>query len=303
MTSGRTAADLSFMPIRSSPPPLRSRARIAGLTRLLRPGNLLILAGVVFLGWVLGDGPSAFGGPSIGSLLLAIFSAVSIAAAGNAINDLFDIQIDAINKPDRPLVAGRVQVREGWIVWGGCSVLGMLLALAVSPVHLLIAAGCVAMLYVYSARLKRTPIIGNVVIAILAGTAVVYGALLGLLSPPVWAGVGFAFVTTLARELIKDVDDVPGDRQAGLRTAPLVWGARPTSVGAAALLLATVLASPAPFLYLGYGGIYLLAVLVTDAILLRAIWVLLERGDGFAARASGLVKWGMVAGILSLALF
>ena len=283
-------------------PAIRFYLRIRGFVRLVRPGNLLILACAVLVGGLLGGGIPPAAGDSL-RVLIAALSAVLVAAGGNALNDVLDVRVDAVNRPTRPIPAGTVGVRSGWVIWAGSTALGVLLGLALSFTHAMIAAGCALLLYAYSFHLKRIPLAGNVAVAVLAGVAVLYGALLFSLTSAVWAGAGFAFGTTLAREIVKDVEDVVGDREAGMRTAPVLWGEFTAALMAAGVLLLTVAASPIPFLYLNYGGIYLLGVLVTDAVLLRAVWVLLEQGDRFAARASGVVKWGMVSGIIALALF
>lgn len=277
--------------------------RVLAFARLVRAGNLLMLGSVVLLGAILADGPAAVGPGSLGNTLLVILSAILVAGSGNALNDVFDHQIDLANRPDRPIPSGLLSKRVGWATWAVGSLLGLLLALAVSVEHLGFAAACAGILYLYSDRLKAMPLVGNLAIALLGGLVVVYGALEAGVSAAVWAAAAFAFSTTLAREIIKDVQDVEGDASAGLRTVPIVWGEKVAILVAVSVLLLTVLASPLPFLFMRYGGIYLLAVLVTDAILLRTVWILLERGDDFAARASILTKWGMMIGIIALALY
>ncbi len=279
------------------------RLHLLAYTRLIRIGNLLILAFAVGLGGVLSAGPQALTGEEFPLLLLVAVSAVAIAAAGNAINDIYDQHIDLVNRPDRPLPSGAITRGKATLVWAGGTGLGILLGLSVSFSHSLVAMGCAGLLYTYSARLKAMPFVGNLAVAVLAGMAVVYGALRGGLAPPVWAGAGFAFSATLAREIVKDVQDMEGDASSGLRTLPISWGDKKATLAASMILLLTVLASPLPFLVMGYGGIYLIAVLVTDAVLLRAVWILLERGEAFALRASRLTKWGMVLGIVALALY
>lgn len=283
--------------------PVSPLTRWFGVLRLLRPGNLLILALTVGLGALLSAGPLAFSGSAGGRVLLAAASAALVAGAGNALNDARDVHTDRVNRPARPIPSGVVTTRTAWFIWFAGAVLGLLAALVLSLPHALVAAGCLLLLYAYNAHLKKIAVVGNVAVSLLGASAVLFGALDFTLHPRVWAGAAFAFAATLARELVKDVQDLEGDRRAQARTAAVAWGAGPTALSAAMLLVLTVLATPVPFLYMNYGGIYLLGVLVTDAVLLRAAWVLLERGDFFAARASRMIKWGMVTGILSLALY
>jgi geranylgeranylglycerol-phosphate geranylgeranyltransferase len=81
-----------------------------------------------------------------------------------------------------------------------------------------------------------------------------------------------AGLATLAREIVKDIEDVPGDRAEGLRTLPIVLGARPALVLAALALALAVLASPVPYLLGTFGVGYLLVVVPADCVMLAAIW-------------------------------
>ena len=276
---------------------------LVGAVRLIRPTNLVILMLAVMLGALLAAGPSVFAAGQLHALLLAAVSAALIAAAGNAINDVHDLAADRVNRPSRPLPSGVLTPAAARTIWAACSALGILLALTLSFAHVVLAAACAAMLWVYSRSFQRTVLAGNVVVSLATAAALVYGALLEGLPAPVFAGAGFAFGSTLAREMVKDVEDVAGDRSEGVATLAVRYGDRTAALFAAAVLLLTVAATPLPFLFLTYGGIYLVAILVTDAILLRAVWILLSRPSQYPSRASHIIKWGMVAGILALALY
>lgn len=291
------------MSIAPAPYMVRASRRAREYIRLARPANLAILLMAVPLGGLLAAGPAVVLVEKVLLLMTAAVSAGLVAAGGNAINDFHDVEIDRINAPRRPLPSGAVMPAGARIMWAATSAAGILLGLAVSFLHAALAAGCVLLLYAYSVSLKRTPLAGNAIISAVTATALLYGALVHTLSPPVLAGVFFAFTTTLAREIVKDVQDVEGDAQAGARTLPIVLGERIAMILAGALLLATVLATPIPFLYLDYGGIYLLGILVTNGVLLRAVWLLVDQPSGFARRCSGIIKWGMVTGIFALALY
>ena len=180
---------------------------------------------------------------------------VLIAAGGNVINDYFDQKIDRINKPKKQLV-GRTVTRR--IAMTGHLVLtigGVLLATFVAWrvghwKYLFIHVVAAALLWGYSADLKRRLLIGNIVVALLAG---IVPLLVGLYDIPLlrgeysyhlgmqmsigpmnvffsmlWAWIiayaVFAFLSTLAREIVKDIADVDGDEEAGCKTIPISWG-------------------------------------------------------------------------------
>lgn len=279
------------------------RTRVTGVVRLVRPLNVVMFFAGVALGGVLAAGADAFG--EGGRLALAMLSAACIGAGANAINDVFDLAIDRVNRPDRPLPSGAVSVGAARAVWAVSSALGIGLGALLSVGHLLIAAASVLLLYGYSARLKRTPLVGNLAVALVLALAILYGGLaVEAVGGGLLLGAGFAFGSTLAREVAKDIEDAVGDATEGARTLPLVAGpgvAVGVAVGAVALTVAGFpLALPA-----GLGADFFALGLPAAGLLLAAAWLLLgasgETLERQAGRASALLKAAMLAGILALA--
>ena len=283
---------------------------VPGLLRLLRPLNAALCLAGVALGALLAAGPEAFSGSSLGRVLLAMVSAAFVGGAGNAINDVYDLEIDQVNRPQRPLPSGRVTPRAARRLWRGLTALGVGLGLLVSPLHGGLAAGTAALLWAYSTRLKGSPGWGNLAIACVLGLAILYGGLVPGAGPgAAWLGVAFASLTTLAREVVKDVEDTTGDAAAGARTLAVRWGPRRTSALALSVVAVTVLALPLPAVA-GLGWAFLGFVLPAAACLLAAAWALLaasadatdaawRRG---AERASVWLKGAMALGIVAFAL-
>ncbi|MFN3595741.1 MAG: geranylgeranylglycerol-phosphate geranylgeranyltransferase [Rubricoccaceae bacterium] len=277
---------------------------------LLRPLNFVLFLVGIALGGLLASG-AALGEADVPALILAMLSGALIGGAANAQNDAYDLAIDRRNRPDRALPAGRATVRAAWVVWGGLSAAGILLGLAVSVLHGAIALVSVGLLWAYNARLKRLPVVGNVAVAVVLGLALLYGGLATGAGPGavLVAGIVFAVLTTLAREMAKDVEDAPGDRAEGARTLPVVWSLRGVAGAALVLTALCVLLLPTPLLA-GLERSFLLLVLPAAGALLRATWHL-----GLAAaapseteparragQASRWLKAAMVAGMLALAL-
>ena len=281
------------------------RARLVGLVRLIRPLNVVMFFAGVALGGLLAAGPSAFVGDEGVALALAVLSAACIGAGANAINDVFDLGIDRVNRPNRPLPSGTVTVGVARSVWVVSSALGIGLSAFLSAVHLGIALFSVVLLYGYSAWLKKTPLAGNLAVALVLGLALLYG---GLAVAPVGSvlllGAAFAAGTTLAREVAKDIEDAVGDATEGARTLPLVAGPK-VAVGLAVGVTAATLAAFPLALPAGLGADFFLLALPAAGLLLAAMWALLrasgETLERDAARASLLLKAAMIAGILALA--
>jgi 4-hydroxybenzoate polyprenyltransferase len=184
---------------------------------------------------------------------LLVLSSVLIAAAGYIINDYFDLNIDLINKPDKLVV--EKHIRRRWaIFWHmGLSVLGILISLYLSwktgAWWLGIANfGCVIALWFYSTTFKKKMLSGNIIISLMTawvvlvigllslqmmtlrvgehGTLIVFGNLQSKLMRLTLLYAGFAFIISVIREVIKDMEDLPGDERYGCRTMPIVWADR-----------------------------------------------------------------------------
>lgn len=277
--------------------------RLLGIARLARPLNVALFAAGVVVGGLLGAGSDAFAAPTGALLTQAALSAALIGAGANALNDAFDVSMDRLNRPRRPIPSGQVDVRTGWILWGGATLGGVALGAAVSPAHAGMAAAAAAGLYVYNTRLKRTVLAGNLVVAGVVALSLLYGgAAVGAVLPAL-VGAAFAGLTTLAREIIKDIEDARGDAAAGARTLPVVHGPAVAARLAAAVIAVTVALTPFPFLLPRYSGLFLLGLLVTDGLLLRVLWTLHPAtGATDAGRASSVLKAAMMAGLVALAL-
>lgn len=286
-----------FTPTRRSA--ARLGRRLQGAFRLVRPFNVALFAVGVGVGGMLGA--AGRGMPTAAALTAAAASAALVGAGGNALNDAFDVAIDRVNRPDRPIPAGVASVRTAWGVWSVTTAGGVALGAWVSPLHGLLAALAALALFAYNARLKRTMLAGNVVVAGVVALALAYGgAAVGGLRPAL-VGAVFAALTTFAREIVKDIEDAAGDAASGARTLAVAHGPAARRV-AAGTLLVTVALTPFPFLLPYYGGLFLLGVTAADALLLRALWHLYAADGGGPARASGVLKGAMLAGLAALAL-
>lgn len=192
--------------------------------RILRPLNLFQAGlAVVLTTAILGQMHDT------NSLLLLILSVILINGAGNVINDIYDIEIDRINRPDRPLPSGQMTLRTARVYMFNLFALGVFCASLISLETFYIAALLATpLLIAYSYKLKRMPIIGNLLVSFMLGLAFIYvGSAFGQIQETlVMAALAFGF--TLIRELVKDLEDMEGDQESGARTLPLVWGEKRT---------------------------------------------------------------------------
>lgn len=276
-----------------------SSEKIKALIQLLRPLNVAIMmlvtsAAVLFAG---GSGVSPV------SLILGGLAAGLIGGAANAINDFFDIAIDRVNRPERPLPKGVVRPSVAVILWAALSIVGISLNLFLNSSALWIAVFAVAVLYAYSAWLKRTVLIGNVVVAGMTGMAFVYGAVVAGAPGKALFPFLFAFLINLGREILKDIEDMAGDRRDGATTLPLKHGTSVSLVIATAVFIVLIAATLVPFLLGIYGTTYLVIVSVVNLLLgfvIVSMWT--NRMPRNLRRLNGVLKAGMIIGLIAMAL-
>ncbi|MBL7736242.1 MAG: geranylgeranylglycerol-phosphate geranylgeranyltransferase [Chitinophagaceae bacterium] len=260
---------------------------------------------------------------------LLCFSSVCIAAAGYIINDYFDLNIDRINKPDRLLV-DKVIRRRWAILWHwALSFAGVLLGGYVgwkSQINWLglANAGCVAALWFYSTIFKKKMLSGNIIIALLTAWVVLvvgFATHYRLLTHPfaydsmqaskllrlTFLYGGFAFIISLVREIIKDIEDMPGDAKYGCRTMPIVWGIQAAKMFAATWILILVAALAIVQVYtlqFGWRASFVYCAVFIILPLLLILRKLIHAGTAEDFRLlSKWVKIVMLTGILSMIFF
>jgi 4-hydroxybenzoate polyprenyltransferase len=189
--------------------------------------------------------------------ILLMLASLLIAAAGYIINDYFDINIDEVNKPHR-MVVDKVISRRWAIAWHFMlSITGIVLTALALPIlqkwYLILGnIFCVALLWLYSTNFKRQLLTGNIVVSLLtAWTILIIFFSKVSLADAFGAGdgnhyklfriailyAGFAFIISLIREAIKDMEDMEGDAKYGCKTMPIVWGVNATKVYVAVWLI------------------------------------------------------------------
>lgn len=201
------------------------------LFRISRPINLLMVAFAQMMAAYFLIETSPLGLPVLQDyrLYLLVFSTVIITAAGYMINDYYDVKIDYVNRPHEVVVGKGIKRRVVIFLHSLFNFIAIGLGWLVSPRVALINFFAAFLLWLYSNRLKREPFIGNLTVAFLTGLSIYLVAFfyqkkeLLVLTYAI-----FAFFLNLIREIIKDIEDRPGDRKHGCRTLPIVIGFRKT---------------------------------------------------------------------------
>ena len=271
--------------------------RISGFVALTRPVNGLI----AFLSILLGAAVTGTVHP-LWRVLLAGVSGALVGAGGNAINDAYDVEIDRVNKPWRPIPSGRVSRREAFGFALALLGAGVLVALAIGWAAVLVAVVASLFLVLYSARLKRTVLWGNLSVSLVSALAFIYGGLAVRRVKEALIPAGFAFLFHLGREVVKDVEDLRGDRAGAARTLPVVHGVRAAQVFVTLVFVFLVVATWLPYLVGVYDTDYFWTVVLgVDTVLAYVVWAFWKSTEpSHLARLSNLLKADMLVGLLAI---
>ncbi len=173
--------------------------------------------------------------------ILLILPAVLTAAAGYVINDIFDVEADKINKPHLLTVGKFISKQGAWILYGILTVFSLCISWYFSFRYMNVNLSIVIMLAIYAIRLKGLPLIGNIVVAICSASVIAicllkYHNKISFVDFPAYSFLNFlgyiifAFLTSLIREMVKDLQDMEGDRAIGLKTYAIVMGEKGSKI-------------------------------------------------------------------------
>ena len=174
---------------------------------------------------------------------LLVLATLCLAAAGNIINDIYDVETDLVNKPNKVIVSKSISEKSAYNLYIILTIIGVLLGFYISnlvgrsgfsAIFVIISA----LLYIYATYLKQTTLIGNILISFLVAMSLIIVGLFELL--PVITEQNretqltffkiifdysiFAFMINLLREMVKDIEDINGDYKAEMKTLPIVIG-------------------------------------------------------------------------------
>ncbi len=242
---------------------------LKAILKLIRIPNLLIVVGTMYLLRFFLIKPILhfyYGSLSYTEFdfALLVLACVFIAAAGYIINDYFDLEIDKINKPKKVILGKQISIEKARLVYFVLNLLGVLIGTYLSikigqyqfSLLFLLTA---FLLFSYSQKYKRSPFIGNFVVAILSALTLFlvwlfeFFALrldshmfveireaIHYVNIYILAYVAFAFLVSLIREIIKDIEDVKGDESEKCKTLPIILGIQNSKILIGVLILLAI---------------------------------------------------------------
>ncbi len=279
-----------------------------GYLEIIRPGNALMAAIAIILMMIIGKNCDI-------SIILGLGAVFLATAGGNVINDYFDHNIDAINKPNRPIPSGRISLKNARNYASVLFLIAIILSIIIGYlldnfIPSLIVALSSLLMYYYAKDLKKRVLIGNIAISFLTGLCFVFGGVIIALNTSSWGifytsiYLGFfAVLMTLAREITKDMEEIKGDSSEGAITFPIVYGNKISSLLAGTLMILASILSP--ILY--FNGIFniLYIIILSIAIIIffyGAYKILKDQSIENCKFVSKLIKIGMMITFISFAI-
>lgn len=221
--------------------------RWMSIFRFCRPVNLLGMAltiGLVY-NFALPHNELNYSRNSNYIVTLLALGVVCIGAAGYLVNDIYDTAIDKINHPNRKLLLETFAIRTVWLIYGSLTLLGLALSFILGKWVFFIFTITAFLLWLYAHWLKRLAVMGNLLIALISATMVFLPFVAINASGSAYTTVAvyviFGFFISLSREIIKDMEDIEGDRRCGCRTLPVVIGFKATKAIIIFVLLVLVM--------------------------------------------------------------
>ena len=218
--------------------------RLGPFVKLIRWKNLLMLALIqILFRFVYFSEFSVATTLNTITFYMLVAATLLIAAAGYIINDIYDIEADKINKPSKVFVSQAFSIKQAWFFYYLFNIMGLSLGFYVAytigrPTFIAIFLIVMLLLKVYNSDLKKLPLLGNALISLLVSLAILIIGIFDIIPAitpeneveqyyafKVMTDYAiFAFMFMFLREMIKDIEDVNGDRKMRMKTLPILVG-------------------------------------------------------------------------------
>jgi len=236
-------------------------------------------------------------------ILVAGFTGLLVNAGGNIINDYFDVEIDKTNRPQRALPSGKTTplfVLNSYVVVTYFAIVMAFFNLNIDAFIIVVITSL--MMFLYSYLFKKIAFVGNLVVAFFTGMAFLFGS---VVVSNVYCGIipaVFAFLISLMRELVKDIEDIKGDKAANIKTYPIKYGVRATVKLISITGIVLIISTTVPFLLKIYNLYYFIFVSIfVNGILVYVIRTLNRNtSQATISKMSKLLKIGMIFGIIAI---
>ena len=280
---------------------------LQGLLTLIRPINSIMIGFAVLVGIAITNPSLVFSEFSFVGFLIGFF----ISSYSMVINDIYDIDIDKINRPDRPLPSGRVTLNEAKLF----SVFLLLIGVSLSIISIIRYESSILIFFItiffsfiswlYSYSLKKRGLIGNFIVAISMTIPFIFGGIIinGFTNVLLLSFSTIAFLSGLGREIVKTICDVKGDKSKHVNTISITLGVSNAAKLGGFLILCAVLVSMIPFVLGSVDVIYFIFLIVPNSLMLySSLKIIFDHSESSAYRIKNLLLMGMLLGLLGFLL-
>ncbi|TXD84768.1 prenyltransferase [Subsaximicrobium wynnwilliamsii] len=256
---------------------------------------------------------------------LLVLATLCLAAAGNVINDIYDVDTDRVNRPNKLIVGGHISEKIAYNLFFALNIIGVVLGFYLSnhigkPPFFSIFVLISVSLYVYASFLKRTILFGNLLISALVGISLLIVGIFDVIPAMfpqnrqtqitffnlIFDYAVFAFMINLLREIIKDIEDVDGDYKAGMNTLPIALGrerAKKIAFAVSMLPIAAVIYYVVTYLYHQQLVIAYFLILIVAPLIYATIKIFGAKQKQHYQHISLIYKLVMLFGVLSMLLY
>lgn len=263
--------------------------------------DLVFGAGIfVVAGEILGLG----GLPPLKAALLGFLTGLFISGSANISNDYFDLDVDRVNQPGRPLPSDRISVAQLWTLYFLFAAAGLATAAVLGPLVLFLAAAAWGIALLYNMKFKEMGLFGNLAVAFcVAMTVIIGGAAIGVINGIVLTFAALAFLFDLGEEIAADAMDVIGDE---LRSSKSIARRKNKAYAlrlSGAIFIIFIMLSFLPFVMGWLGYVYLLLMVVTDLCISYFSFRLLRSNtieEGRAQVRQLYLTWGVFVAVFIL---
>mgnify|MGYP001074428612 FL=1 len=238
-----------------------AKLKAFGFLTIIRPVNCLMIGFGVVIGEIMALNGRLIPIPALIGFLVAFF----LMAATMVMNDYYDLEIDMVNNPRRPIPSGLVSPREALSYSFLLSIIGLVFAAFTNLSGFIVAAFALGLMMYYNTRGKRTGLLGNVLVSVCIALPFIYGGIVVESVKPVLGIFSImAFLSNLGREVTKGVMDIDGDALKGVKTVAVLHGSSKASQISALFFAFAVLISPIPIVFDMVSTLYIPVVAVAD---------------------------------------
>ena len=267
------------------------------LMLLTRPVNSIMVGFAVIVGISVSAPNQLLSVPT----LLGFLTGFLISSYSMIVNDCYDLEVDRINSPDRPLASGRIHPRTAGVFAGIMLTLGLISSILIGLDTFIIASVFAAIAWIYNYQGKKQMLLGNMMVAASVAIPYIYGgATVGMIEDLLlWFLALTSFLAATGREIIKTIADVNGDAARQVKSIARVYGSRIAAYAGAFFFLGAVASTVIPILVGEVGIVFTVLILIPDILFIyAAVRIIMDYSKLKALQIKKLALIGMIIGML-----